>query len=138
VPTVNVKEALKLYRALHSSIQSRLVASCHDCSEGGLAVAAAEVAFAGGFGMELDISNAPTEGQMESWRVLFSESNSRFVVTVSSQNEEAFEVALSGCPFAKVGSVTDDGKLTITAGGEILIAIEIDELKEAWKAPLRW
>ncbi len=52
VPQVDTKEAMKLYRALHKAIKAGLVASCHDCSDGGLGVALAETAFAGGLGLE--------------------------------------------------------------------------------------
>jgi phosphoribosylformylglycinamidine (FGAM) synthase-like enzyme len=58
-PTVNPLEAAKLYEALHRAITRGFVSSCHDCSEGGLAVAAAETAFAGGYGMEIDLRRVP-------------------------------------------------------------------------------
>jgi phosphoribosylformylglycinamidine (FGAM) synthase-like enzyme len=140
-----------------------LVASCHDCSEGGIAVAAAESAFAGGFGMSIDAGKIPvaksrngrdkgtkrTESIKENApsaasglngpQKLFSESNSRFVVTVAPENKAAFEAALVGCVFAEIGTVTDDNKFTVTVGSDLkLIDTTIDELKEAWISPLRW
>jgi len=139
VPKVDTQKALKLYRALHAAIQDGLVASCHDCSEGGIAVAAAESAFAGGFGIRLDISRVATLQEMTDDRILFSESNSRFVVTVSAANKDAFEAKLAGNSFAEVGLVTGDGKFTATGkNGSMLIDMDINKLKEAWKAPLRW
>jgi phosphoribosylformylglycinamidine synthase len=138
VPAVDTTSALALYRALHGAMREGLVASCHDCSEGGIAVAAAESAFAGGLGMRIDISQAPALGELPDEVLLFSESNSRFVVTVSRDNRAAFEAALAGNALA-VGEVTGDNKLTITgADGAILIDAGNDELKEAWQAPLRW
>ncbi|MEW5706024.1 MAG: phosphoribosylformylglycinamidine synthase subunit PurL [Actinomycetota bacterium] len=162
VPRVKPKEALALYRALHQAVSAGLVASCHDCSEGGIAVAAAESTFAGGLGMKLDASKIPTSGKMHYWKILFSESNSRFIVTVSPENRSAFESAMAGCIFAEVGVVTEDGRFTVLDGaregtkegttkesakestnentkeGTIIIDAPIDELKEAWQAPLRW
>ncbi|MCL6472935.1 MAG: phosphoribosylformylglycinamidine synthase subunit PurL [Firmicutes bacterium] len=139
VPKVNAQEALRLYRALHKAIKDGLVASCHDCSEGGIAVAAAETAFAGGLGMRIDLGKVPTAEDLPDWKVLFSESNSRFVVTVNPQKVRAFEDTLSGCIFAAVGEATEDGRFTVSAkDGSVLIDLNIDELKEAWQAPLRW
>ena len=139
VPTVDTTSALALYRALHGAMREGLVASCHDCSEGGIAVAAAESAFAGGLGMRIDISQAPSLGELPDEVLLFSESNSRFVVTVSQDNRAAFEAALAGNAPAVVGEVTGDSKITITgADGATLIDAGNDELKEAWQAPLRW
>ena len=57
VPTVDKEIAPKIFRALHHAIKQGLILSCHDLSEGGLAVAAAEMAFAGGVGVELNLSN---------------------------------------------------------------------------------
>ena len=139
VPAVDTASALSLYRALHGAIQEGLVASCHDCSEGGIAVAAAESAFAGGLGMRIDISQTPATGGLPDEVLLFSESNSRFVVTVSCDNRAAFEAALAGSALAAVGEVTGDNKITITgADGATLIDAGNDELKEAWQARLRW
>ena len=64
---------------------ARLVASCHDCSDGGLGVALAETAFAGGLGLEIDLGAVPAEGITRNDALLFSESQSRFVVTVSPE-----------------------------------------------------
>ncbi|MHB8840747.1 MAG: phosphoribosylformylglycinamidine synthase subunit PurL [Candidatus Aquicultor sp.] len=139
VPKVDVTEALALYTALHTAIEKGLVASCHDCSEGGIAVAAAESAFAGGLGMKIDASKAPTSEVMEGWKVLFSESNSRFVVTVSPESAQAFEAVMAGREYAAVGEVTQEGWLIVTGhGGTALIDAPIHGLKEAFKAPLRW
>ncbi len=139
VPEVNVETALKLYRALYKAIQDGLVASCHDCSEGGIAVAAAETAFAGGLGIRFEIGKMPAVGEMDDAKILFSESNSRFVVTVNPQKVQAFEAALAGCAFARVGEVTADSKfVAIGKDGKPAIDIDIDKLKEAWQRPLRW
>lgn len=139
VPEVNVETALKLYRALYKAIQDGLAASCHDCSEGGVAVAAAESAFAGGLGIRLEIGKVPVAGNLDDAKILFSESNSRFVVTVNPQKAQAFEATLAGLPFARVGEVTADNRfVAIGKDGKPAIDIDIDKLKEAWQMPLRW
>ena len=82
VPQVRVETAKRLYEALGRAIQAGLVASCHDCSDGGLGVALAETAFAGGLGLTVDLRAVPAEGIGRDDELLFSESQSRFVVTV--------------------------------------------------------
>ena len=75
--------------ALSLAIDQRLVRSCHDCSEGGLGVATAEMAFAGGLGMHLSLKNVSRDGDVTTDDVsLFSESNSRFVVEVAPEKQE--------------------------------------------------
>ncbi len=84
-----------LYRALHSAIQQRLVLAAHDCSEGGLAVALAEMAQAGQVGIRL-IENGDAMASCVMRRLrLFSESNGRIVVEVSEENAPAFETTLA-------------------------------------------
>ena len=139
VPQVRPQEAKKLFDALSAATAARLVRSLHDCSEGGIAVAAAEMAFAGGLGMDLYLTNVPTEGDIREHEVLFSESNSRFIAEVSSENCDAFEAALDGLPARPIGRVVRDPRFTVRGReGETLINEPIADLKEAWQAPLRW
>ena len=91
VPAVNGEKAKKLYTALGVAIRAGLVASCHDCSDGGLGVALAETAFAGGLGLSVDLSRVPCSGIYRDDYLLFSESQSRFIVTVSPDCRDRFE-----------------------------------------------
>ena len=93
-----------------------LVASCHDLSDGGLAVAAAEAAFAGGFGMDLDLARVLWKGdagEKTDAALLFSESASRHLVTVHPEDRDEFEAIMTGNCFASIGTVTD-GARTLT------------------------
>jgi phosphoribosylformylglycinamidine (FGAM) synthase-like enzyme len=139
VPTVNGQRAKKMYDALSLSIRKGIVSSCHDCSDGGLGVALAETAFAGGFGMDIDLSLIPSEGIERDDYLLFSESQSRFVVTLSPEKREAFEKIMEGNILAEAGSVTSDTTFRIlgTKGIEI-IRKDIDDLKKAWQEPLNF
>jgi phosphoribosylformylglycinamidine synthase len=115
------------------------VASCHDCSDGGLGAALAEVAFAGGLGMEADLRRVPAEGVDRDDFLLFSESQSRFVVTVHPENQKPFEDALQGNAFAQAGRVSAGHEFKVAGlQGTVVIRAHIDELKEAWKKPLQW
>jgi len=139
VPRVDAQRARRLYEALGAAIEKGLVASCHDCSDGGLGVALAEAAFAGALGMEIDLRRVPVSGIDRNDFVLFSESQSRFVVTVRPESQKAFEGVLQGNVFAQVGWVSA-GKDLIIAGlqGRNVVRAAIDELREAWKKPLMW
>jgi phosphoribosylformylglycinamidine synthase len=139
VPKVHVKEALTLYNALHRAMGAGCVASCHDCSDGGLGVALAEVALAGGLGMMIDLVRVPASGIDRDDTLLFSESQSRFVLTVAPENRKKFEEILSGCAAAQVGKVITEGVLMINGlKGNLVIQADINELKAAWQKPLNF
>jgi phosphoribosylformylglycinamidine synthase len=137
VPKVDTARAKERYQALSGAIAAGLVASCHDCSDGGLGVALAETAFAGGLGMRVDLDRVPAENGMRDDEIFFSESQSRFVVTVSPDKAAAFEEAVKGTVFARVGEVTADGLFTVTGrGGLERVKEELAGLKKVWQAPL--
>jgi phosphoribosylformylglycinamidine synthase len=138
VPRVIPEESLPLYRSLERAIQEGLVASCHDCSDGGLGVALAETAFSGGLGLRADLSRAPCLGITRDDELLFSESQSRFVVTVRPELTSAFEALMAGRAFGRVGEVTAEPRLVLQGlAGRELVCAEVAGLKEAWQAPLR-
>jgi phosphoribosylformylglycinamidine synthase len=93
-PRVDAAAARRLYAALHRAMTAGLVASCHDCSDGGLGIALAETAFAGGLGMEVELGKVPRRGLDRDDYVLFSETASRFVVTVAPDKREEFEATM--------------------------------------------
>lgn len=139
VPMVHPQKAKAIFAAVHGAIDSGLVASCHDLSEGGLAVAAAEMAFASGLGAELTLDGMPVaDGSLGVVERLFSESNSRFLCEVLPQNQAAFEATLGDVPFARIGTVTESGRFSIEAAEKRLVDCSIADLKRAWQAPLDW
>mgnify|MGYP005832820071 CR=1 FL=1 len=137
VPRVDPETFLMTYRALARAISKGLVASCHDCSDGGLGVALAEKAFAGGVGLTVELSAVPREGlDRDDW-VLFSESQGRLVVTVPPVHRGAFEREMEGCPCAMAGRVVAEPYLTIMGlDGTTAVQASIHDLKEDWKSPL--
>jgi phosphoribosylformylglycinamidine synthase subunit PurSL len=139
VPRVNVTEAQTLYRALHEAIEAGCVASCHDCSDGGLGVALAEVAFAGGLGMAIDLKRVPASGIDRDDTLLFSESQSRFVATVPQGKRWLFESIMNGCMVAQAGVTLAEPLLMINGlKGKTIVREEIKELKAAWQKPLNF
>jgi phosphoribosylformylglycinamidine synthase II len=140
VPKVYPEKGKKLMDALSAAMQKGLAKACHDLSEGGIGVAAAEMAFASGLGMIVRLKSVPLgEYINRDDFILFSESNTRFLVEIDPKNKKDFENTLSGVTFAEIGSVTDDKKLEVYGRkGDIVLAADISELKEAWQRPLRW
>jgi len=153
VPQVDLVAARALFGDLHRAIDGGMVRSCHDLSEGGLAVAAAEMAFAGDLGAEVDAMLVPVFPQggnaaevgldqtdWETWIPLFSESNSRFLCEIAPGDAARFESALQGHPFARVGVVLAEKEFRIVTGRQRdpIVQASLATLKEAWQAPLRW
>jgi phosphoribosylformylglycinamidine synthase len=126
------------YRALHRAIQADLVEACHDCSEGGLAVAAAEMALAGGLGLDVSLARLPGAAALErDEAAAFGESLGRFLVEVASRNSRAFEEALAGLPLACVGLVRDDDRLCLTGlDGRPWIETTLAAAERAWRGHL--
>ena len=140
VPTVDLPVAAETARRLSQAIAEGLVRSCHDCSEGGLAVALAEMAFAGRLGIEADLRGLPrTDDCTRADQQLFSESNSRYVVEVTPENYDAFARRMLNLPFGQIGKVTRGPRLVIKdAKQRTVIDSSIDALRDAWQKPLAW
>ncbi|RMF90643.1 MAG: phosphoribosylformylglycinamidine synthase subunit PurL, partial [Methanobacteriota archaeon] len=131
VPVVDAKKAKKGFEALTKAIDAGCVRSCHDISEGGLGVAAAEMAFSGGLGLEIDLSRMPGEKGLRQDTLLFSESQSRFLVEVC--DDSLFEGIMEGVAASRIGRVADGDRLQIRHGEEMIIDLDIDSLKRSWQ-----
>lgn len=106
-----------------AAIQAGLVQSAHDCAEGGLAIALAESAFDKGFGLNVTVSLPAAQ--------LFSETQSRFVLSVAPDKQAAFE-ALVGAAAIAIGEVTADGQIRMQAQDDT-IEMPLTEAKLKWE-----
>ena len=139
VPHVDLQQAPKIFVAVHKAIQSGLLKSCHDLSEGGLAVAAAEMAFAGGFGVELDLSALASSSTITDPTVLlYSESTTRFLVETTPESAAKLEALFQGVPITKIGKTTSARRVQAGLGGKQVLDADCAELKAAWLKPLAW
>ena len=118
-------ETPRIYRALHQAMRAGLVRACHDLSEGGLAVSAAEMCIGGRLGARLEI------GDSES---LFKETNGCLLVEVAPNDRDTFENYLKEMPraFERIGRVTENQKLEIFCANEKIISLNVDELADAF------
>jgi phosphoribosylformylglycinamidine synthase len=140
VPRVDPRKGKRLMDSLSAVMENGLVKACHDLSEGGIGVAAAEMAFAGCLGMVIHLGKVPLGEAIErDDYVLFSESNTRFLAEVAPEDRRQFESMMAGVDFAAIGQVTNKEKLEVYGlNGEMVLSAHIAELKEAWQRPLRW
>jgi len=137
VPKVRPDQAAKTFQSITRAIDSSLINACHDLSEGGLAVSAAEMAFSGGYGIELDVALIPQKEPSGNWRrndlLLFSESNSRFLVEVPKHRKEDFENIMRETTFAQVGKTLSEDQLTVYGlTGKPVIEASLEELLHSW------
>jgi phosphoribosylformylglycinamidine synthase len=145
VPRVDPELGLALFRAVHAAIKRGLVRACHDLSEGGLAVALAEMALAGGLGARVSLRDVPREASAaHDAALLFSESPSRFLLEVrpehvsdlgrlgavagAGHDAEGVPPPASGPPRLTVMGIQDTPVIEAT----------VPDLKAAWQRPLRW
>jgi phosphoribosylformylglycinamidine synthase subunit PurSL len=157
IPHVDIETARTTMKALGSAIRKGLVQACHDLSEGGLAVAAAEMSLAGLLGMTIDVGLVPFVGARSiaprEWDgeltpgdtgaqdelntiLLFSESASRFLVEIAPEHQHAFESILHTHgvqDFAFIGTVSETERLVVRNRQQVLIDIPVSELQEAWR-----
>lgn len=135
VPQVDPVVAKQTFTAVHKAIISGAVRSCHDLSEGGLAAAAAEMAFAGQLGMELDVT-ALLDGDVSTTVALFSESNTRFLIEVAAGRESEFEAILGASECVRLGQVVQSAKIQAVAENQVILEDDWGQLKSVWQSPL--
>jgi phosphoribosylformylglycinamidine synthase subunit PurSL len=139
VPGLDTKAGASVLRALARAVARGTVLSVHDLSDGGLAVAAAEMAIGGGVGLDLDLRSVPTEAPLREDLLLFSESNSRFLVEVPRGSQEAFEDGLGEVAYGQVGETTSAPRLLVRSlEGGVVLEQPVEHLRAAWKGTLAW
>ncbi|MBM7553405.1 phosphoribosylformylglycinamidine synthase subunit PurL [Thalassobacillus pellis] len=126
-PHLDLNVEKERQEVLLAAIQAGMVQSAHDISEGGLAVALAESLFSNGLGCKVELSGDKTAA-------LFSETQSRFIVTVAPDHQEQFEQMMTEASF--IGTVTDDGRYSVLVDEKNVINADTQELKEAWKGAI--
>lgn len=137
VPQVDLASAKTRYETLFQAIQQGLVTACHDCSDGGLGVALAEMCIGGRAGAEIDLAQVPVCGELDLTGVLYAESASRLVVSVAGADADAFEQLFAGQACACIGTVSANDTMRVTYGSQ-KVSIEVEELARAFKATLDW
>jgi phosphoribosylformylglycinamidine synthase len=137
VPRVDAQTNKQTLAAVARAIQSGAVLACHDLSEGGLGVAAAEMAIGGRCGLELELNAVPAVGvERDDW-LLFAESTGRFLIEVAAEREADLVANLEGSVMARIGRTLADGRLRVRGrAGHLILDVPVEDLVTAWKRPL--
>lgn len=138
VPQVDAASALARYRALHALMGQRALTACHDCSDGGLAVALAEMCIGGRLGADIDLDAVPTLEPMSRFELLYSESASRLLVSVRPDLAPLLDALGMWQVCRRIGTVNGTGELTLHSGDSTILHEKVDDLARAFKATLDW
>jgi phosphoribosylformylglycinamidine (FGAM) synthase-like enzyme len=132
VPDVN-EITPQVYRALHQAIKAKLIRSCHDLSEGGLAVAAAEMCIGGRLGLNLTLNLA----SHQTTRYLFGETTGCLLVEIKPEHTAAFEKLLEHLPSIRIATVLNEPSLLVNNVAKQVLNLSVDQLVSAWNTPLQ-
>tara|TARA_B100000902_G_scaffold13299_1_gene16141 strand:+ start:147 stop:3188 length:3042 start_codon:yes stop_codon:yes gene_type:complete len=137
VPSIEPERNLGAYRALTAAMRNGLVASAHDCSDGGLASALAESCFGVDAGASVDIGALRGhDDELDAWGALFGESLGRILVSVKPEDMTSFESAMQETACTHIGIVGESDDLVIKDAGNPILEFSISELRSAWKNTL--
>jgi phosphoribosylformylglycinamidine synthase len=135
LPDVDLDRGPRAAAAVHDLIRRGIVLAAHDPSEGGLLVAAAEMAFAGNLGLALDLARVPRGAGASATALAFAETPGRYLLEVRSADAEEVVKRLADLPHAIIGEF-NDGRRFVVADAEVDLPVE--SLLQAWLAPLDW
>jgi phosphoribosylformylglycinamidine synthase II len=131
LPETDLEVGPRTARVVAQLIRKGLVRSAHDCSEGGVMVAASEMAFAGGLGLDLDLDAVPTRDDADLLARAFAEHPSRYLLEVEPNALDTVQAQLAELPHAVIGTVLDEETVTLHGGGE-RTPVELERLRTAW------
>ncbi len=140
IPRVDLTAGPRNAKAVAALIDARLVQSAHDCSDGGLLVACAEMAFAGRVGLNLDLAALPAV-ECTTDAMCFAESPSRYLLEVHPDHVASVINLLlhHAVPFGQIGTFANHQRLTLRKPEQgQLLDIDLDTLSQTWLKPLDW
>ncbi|NTW04775.1 MAG: phosphoribosylformylglycinamidine synthase subunit PurL [Peptococcaceae bacterium] len=130
LPEINLEILNKVFQALHKAIVKGKLLSCHDISEGGIASALAEMCIGGNMGVEVNLPDFENPQNF-----LFNETAGTFIVEIES--ESMLPELFKGIPYQVIGKTIAERTIGVNLENRELFKVEIDRLKEAWKAPMK-
>jgi phosphoribosylformylglycinamidine synthase subunit PurL len=136
VPELDLDRELAVQKACLAAAEAGLLLSAHDCSDGGLAVALAELCFSS-LGREAIGAEVNFGGELDPTTLLFSESPSRIIISFDPANvDTVHEIAeRNNAPFAILGRVAGH-RLIINVNGAEAVATDVSELEASWRSAL--
>jgi len=137
IPQVDAKKAYELYKTYGQAVEKELLASSISLVLGGLGVGLSKKAISAQLGLEIDLSKIPTDKDLNPAQLLFSETQSRFVVTINPANKEEFEKVFANHEIAEIGHVIEGPSLLIKDGEKTIINSSIKDIEEAYKSTFK-
>lgn len=134
IPRVDAPGALTRYRALHGLMAQRAISACHDCSDGGFAVALAEMCIGARLGCRVNLDSVRALEKMNSFEMLYSESASRHIVSVRPDLAPLLETLGMWQICTHIGEVNDTCEMAIQTGDSIILTANVEELAVAFKS----
>jgi phosphoribosylformylglycinamidine synthase len=136
VPRVDHARGLAVLHGVQRALAARCALAAHDLSEGGLGAAVAEMCIGGKLGATLDLAKVVAEGALRPEQLLFSESQSRFLLEVPPDRLADLQANLHQVPFAVLGEFTTTPQLVVRHGGQPVLQLAVADLEATWKRPL--
>lgn len=134
VPDVDLKRAPQIMKQVHTAIEQGIIKSAHDLSEGGLGLAVSEMAFSGDIGVNIDLKYLIYISEEVRFDfLLFSESNTRFLLEVEKKHADQIDKIFKGLPYAKIGETTKDHNLKIFYDKKKLIDLPLSLIRDKWR-----
>ncbi len=133
VSKVDLKNVKKVFASITKGIATGQILAAHDISEGGLAVAIAEMSFGAGFGASVDLSKTSKKSRPD--YILFNETVGTFLVEV--ENEKVAKKLFAGVLHSIIGKTIKDKSIRINQGKKAVAIASIDKLKEFWQKPIK-
>ena len=134
VPGVNFNNAKKIFERVEKAIDRRLAVSVHDISDGGMITSLSEMSIASGMGFSGNIEKVPISSSVKNTHgILFSETNSRFLIEVDKYKINEFRAIFKGVRIGLIGEITDSDKFRISYNDQIIINTDVRTLEESWK-----
>ncbi len=135
-PRVDHEVAHATLRGVARALAARCALAAHDLSEGGLAAALAEMCLGGRLGAAIDLDRVVVQSTLRAEQILFSESQSRFLLEVPPDRLDDLRANLGPVPFAVLGEVTKEATIVVRHGGADAARVAVADLEAAWKRPL--
>ena len=135
VPQVNAEKAIEMYEKFQTAADKRLIASALSPSAGGIGATLTRKAISGQLGMEIDLTAIPKSDDIDREDyLLFSESQTRFIITIDPNKKEEFETLFAQIPHAQIGHITEDNKFTLKGfDGSNIVDTDIQTLTKNYK-----
>ncbi|ABR55081.1 Phosphoribosylformylglycinamidine synthase [Methanococcus vannielii SB] len=130
-PKVDAKYARKLYERIYELSNNKILSSCASVTLGGILITLSKMAIAGKLGAVIDSAVIPNES-LSLEKILYSETQSRFIVTVAPENEKEFEKLMEEFEIQKIGKVTEKD-FVVKHKNEIIINTSLERMEEVYK-----